>query len=269
MDFIGGPGCRPGHSRDGRRVDGQPSGDGAGHHDGGRPAGHGPVLARASSRPSCRTAPARTRSACSWRPSSWRCSSMRGVQVGDDPLWSRGSRCWSSFMLVVVDIVVLVNYIHHIGRSLRVSALIELVGENTRTLLDKTYPAPGGAEQDQRSEDPRLVHADKLRCAEPDRSRAPGGPGHRGRLHDRGSIPALGQFVPAGSPLVRLRGASASDVDLARLRGRAAAQHGTHAGAGRRLRPADARRHGDQGSLREPVPQIRPRPSRSSTGSTT
>ena len=32
-------------------------------------------------------------------------------------------------------------------------------------------------------------------------------------------IPALGQYVPAGSPLVRLRGVTAADVDLARLRG--------------------------------------------------
>ena len=35
-------------------------------------------------------------------------------------------------MLVVVSIAVLVMYVHHIGRSLRVSALIELVGRDTR-----------------------------------------------------------------------------------------------------------------------------------------
>ena len=34
-----------------------------------------------------------------------------------------------TFMLVVVSIAVLVMYVHHIGRSLRVSALIELVGQ--------------------------------------------------------------------------------------------------------------------------------------------
>ena len=46
-----------------------------------------------------------------------------------------------AYVLVVISVVVLVLYIHHIGRSLRVSALIELVGSDTRTLLDREYPA--------------------------------------------------------------------------------------------------------------------------------
>lgn len=34
----------------------------------------------------------------------------------------------------------LVLYVHHIGQSLRVSALIELVGNDTRRLLDERHP---------------------------------------------------------------------------------------------------------------------------------
>ena len=34
----------------------------------------------------------------------------------------------------------LVLYVDHIGRSLRVSSLIELVGDDTRRLLDDQYP---------------------------------------------------------------------------------------------------------------------------------
>ena len=45
-----------------------------------------------------------------------------------------------SYVLVVVSVIVLVLYVHHIGRSLRVSALIELVGNDTRALLDLQYP---------------------------------------------------------------------------------------------------------------------------------
>jgi Predicted membrane protein (DUF2254) len=41
-----------------------------------------------------------------------------------------------SYVLVVVSVVVLVLYVHHIGRSLRVSALIELVGSDARKILD-------------------------------------------------------------------------------------------------------------------------------------
>ena len=49
-----------------------------------------------------------------------------------------------AYLLVVVSVVVLVLYVHHIGRSLRVSALIELVGTDTRKLLDRIYPEGRG-----------------------------------------------------------------------------------------------------------------------------
>jgi uncharacterized membrane protein len=42
-----------------------------------------------------------------------------------------------AYLLVLTSIAMLVLYVHHIGRSLRVSALIELVGNDTRRLLDE------------------------------------------------------------------------------------------------------------------------------------
>src|SRR3954454_5725478 len=48
----------------------------------------------------------------------------------------------TAFLLVVVSIAVLVVYVHHIGRSLRVSALIEIVGRDTRESLDRAYQKP-------------------------------------------------------------------------------------------------------------------------------
>src|SRR6476619_214799 len=71
-----------------------------------------------------------------------------------------------AFVLVVVSIAVLVLYVHHIGRSLRVSALIELVGEDTRQLLDDVYPADGEVTPAEQICSPRsgvLVHIDKER----------------------------------------------------------------------------------------------------------
>src|SRR6188768_3677855 len=41
---------------------------------------------------------------------------------------------------VLVSIAMLVLYVDHIGRSLRVSSLIELVGDDTRRLLDEQFP---------------------------------------------------------------------------------------------------------------------------------
>ena len=64
----------------------------------------------------------------------------------------------TAFVLVVLSIAVLVIYVHHIGRSLRVSALIELVGKDTRELLDRVYRDKGtGFEGD--GDGPRIVRA--------------------------------------------------------------------------------------------------------------
>src|SRR5918995_1034983 len=56
-----------------------------------------------------------------------------------------------AFVLVVISIMVLVWYVNHIGRKLRVSALIELVGADTRKLLDRFYPNPGAVPPLERS----------------------------------------------------------------------------------------------------------------------
>jgi uncharacterized membrane protein len=44
-----------------------------------------------------------------------------------------------AYVLVVISIMMLVLYVHHIGQSLRVSALIELVGNDTRERIDEEY----------------------------------------------------------------------------------------------------------------------------------
>src|SRR5215207_8629666 len=50
-----------------------------------------------------------------------------------------------AYVLIVVSIAALVLYVHHIGQSLRVSALIELVGDGTRRSIDGRYPDRGDA----------------------------------------------------------------------------------------------------------------------------
>jgi uncharacterized membrane protein len=107
-----------------------------------------------------------------------------------------------AFVLVIVSIMVLVWYVNHIGRALRVSALIELVGTDTRKLLDATYK---------------------------DRSSATPGPERRTICAPRSGVitqidrkalvelaaacgcvlklrPALGEFVPAGAPVFEILG---------------------------------------------------------------
>jgi uncharacterized membrane protein len=97
--------------------------------------------------------------------------------------------------------MVLVWYVHHIGRSLRVAALIELVGTDTRKLLDELYLDHGAAPKFER---PTV-------CAQ--RSGVITQIDHKVlvRTAEAGEcvltlLPALGEFVPAGAPLFEISG---------------------------------------------------------------
>lgn len=107
-----------------------------------------------------------------------------------------------AYVLIVVSIAALVLYVHHIGQSLRVSAIIELVGSGTRKAIDSQYPDEGDAPPAgpvpvvvaprsgvlSHIDHDRLVEvaADADCCLE--------------------LVPALGDFAPAGAPLVRIHG---------------------------------------------------------------
>jgi len=113
-----------------------------------------------------------------------------------------------AFVLVLLSIMVLVLYVDHIGKSLRVASLIELVGGKTRKLLDEVYPDRGTPVDD---ESESFVSAPKS-----------GVVNHIGHaeLVDLARtagckielVPALGAFVPAGAPLFKIHGEPA-DLD--------------------------------------------------------
>jgi uncharacterized membrane protein len=116
-----------------------------------------------------------------------------------------------AYILVIVSVVVLVLYVHHIGRSLRVSALIELVGNDTRHLLDRVYPDRIGGLTPIRDVIPAprsgvviaIAHDEVVSTAEEADCTLV-------------MVPALGAFVPAGAPLFHVQGdASRLDSDRA------------------------------------------------------
>jgi uncharacterized membrane protein len=105
--------------------------------------------------------------------------------------------------------MVLVWYVHHIGRSLRVAALIELVGTATRELLDTIYTDHGPAPQFKRPTICMPRSGVITRCD------------HEAlvRIAAAGDcvltlVPAMGEFVPAGAPLLESStGLERIDVD--------------------------------------------------------
>ncbi len=110
----------------------------------------------------------------------------------------------TAFVLVLVSIAVLVVYVHHIGQALRVSALIELVGKETRKLLDRKYPDKGPALEPEPGSAP-VVRARKSGVITKIGSEVLVEEARRaGCLLEL--VPALGEFVPAGAPLFRVHG---------------------------------------------------------------
>jgi uncharacterized membrane protein len=114
-----------------------------------------------------------------------------------------------AFVLVLISIMVLVLYVDHIGKSLRVASLIELVGGKTRRLMDEVYP-DRGAPVEEDAEGP-TISAPK--------SGVVSHIGHESLVDlarqagcDLELVPALGEFVPAGSILFRVHG-EPTDLD--------------------------------------------------------
>jgi uncharacterized membrane protein len=128
--------------------------------------------------------------------------SLREVDVAEDTV--PGLAIVVAFVMVVASILVLVIYVHHIGQSLRVSALIELVWGETRRLMDAQFAESG--QPSLRAADDAVMAAARsgvMRTIDHD------------ALVDLAReadctlevAPALGEFVPAGAPLVRVHGA--------------------------------------------------------------
>ena len=173
------------------------------------------------------------------------------VNNGDGTGQVPGISLLTAFLLVLVSIAVLVVYVHHIGQALRVSALIELVGKETRKLLDRKYPDTGLALETE-PESPAVIAARKSGVVIKIGSE---------ELVEEAQrvdcvlelVPALGEFVPAGAPLFRVHGEPA-DLDEDRLHSCACPGAGADTRRGRRVRNATPRRHRGALACRLTVP---------------
>ena len=126
--------------------------------------------------------------------------SMREVQF-EDGGQVPGIAIGVAYVLVLISIAMLVLYVDHIGRSLRVSSLIELVGDDTRRLLDDQYPE---MLSDARASPSVIAAAASGVVTSIDRDRLVGlAESADCVLH---VVPAVGSFVPAGASLLTIEG---------------------------------------------------------------
>ena len=66
-----------------------------------------------------------------------------------------------TFVLALASIAVLVMYVHHVGQALRISALVELAGGQTRGCRQGL---PERGHHPRRSADPAIILAGKSGC---------------------------------------------------------------------------------------------------------
>lgn len=115
-----------------------------------------------------------------------------------------------SFGLVLVCIVVLVAYVHHIGNALKVDTIIKSIGDETRGLLDKLYPAsaaPAAHDEGVLAERPGIIfRIDEEEIVAVAREADVNLEMTRG----------VGEFVPEGAPLFAVTGDDAR-LDRRRL----------------------------------------------------
>lgn len=135
----------------------------------------------------------------------------RGDGTGHVP----GIAVLTAFVLVLASIAVLVVYVQHIGQALRVSALIELVGKDTRGVLDRMYPDKGRALIESPDEPP-VVRATASGVVTAIGTEELVEEAQRADCELQ-LVPLLGEFVPAEAPLFRVLGEPV-DLDEERLR---------------------------------------------------
>ena len=129
---------------------------------------------------------------------------IREVEPGDpgEPGQVPGVGVLTTFALSFASIAVLVMYVHHVGQALRISALVELAGVDTRRLVDKIYP-----DTDQRASrhDPDTVTATKSGVLTTVARRQ-----LIATAREAGCalqlMPALGDYLPAGGVLFTVIG---------------------------------------------------------------
>ena len=106
---------------------------------------------------------------------------------------------------MLFSIAVLVLYVHHIGQSLRVSALIELVGADTRKLLDERYPPSAGEGEQPADGKTVLATTSGVVCEIDHEALVEAARRADSRLT---MVPALGEYVAAGAPMFRVEAGS-------------------------------------------------------------
>ena len=115
---------------------------------------------------------------------------------------------------MLASVIALVLYVHQAGQAMRVSGLIDLVGDQTREMIDATYPKPDSPLADVAGEevipspDAGAVYRIEYDALVEEARRADVA---------LELVPAMGDFVGHGAPLVKVQGDDGSQLDRSKI----------------------------------------------------
>ena len=118
-------------------------------------------------------------------------------------------------VLMLASVLALILYVHQAGQSMRVGGLIDLVGDQTRDMVRTTYPEPDSPLADVAGEDviaspePGAVYKIEYDPLVEEARRADVA---------LELVPAMGDFVAGGAPLIRIHGDGGSRLDREKIR---------------------------------------------------
>lgn len=118
-------------------------------------------------------------------------------------------------VLMLASVVALILYVHQAGQSMRVGGLIDLVGDQTRDMIKATYPEPDSPLSDVAGDDViASPGAGAVFRIEYDAL-----VGEAGRADVALElVPAMGDYVASGAPLVRIHGDGGSRLDRQKIK---------------------------------------------------
>jgi uncharacterized membrane protein len=137
--------------------------------------------------------------------------SLRAVDTGPGGKAVPGVTVLTALALAAASAFALFVFVHHAGQQLRVGALIDLVGDELRTQLDRRFPREEGVREDASVRASRragnVIHYDRdALVAEARRAAC-----------TLELVPMMGDFVTHGAPLMRVQGDGAR-LDRERVR---------------------------------------------------
>jgi uncharacterized membrane protein len=126
-----------------------------------------------------------------------------------------GLSIFTAEVLMLASVIALILYVHQAGQAMRVSGLIDLVGDQTREMVEATYPRPESPLADVAGED--VISSPKAGAVYRIEYDALVEEARRADVVLE-LVPAMGDFVAHGAPLARIRGSGGSRLDRGKIR---------------------------------------------------